>query len=94
MADQIRGKPWQDRPLKICPAEFDRYVLTHEVTGFRKALKKRCDGRIVQVRRTQPEVSNLRQLRLLRARRERPCGRRTAEKRDDVAAFIRSPRRQ
>ena len=52
MANQIRGKLWQDRQLKICPAEFDRYVLAHEVTGFRKALKERCDGRIVQIRQT------------------------------------------
>ena len=33
MANQIRGKLWQDRQLKICPAEFDRYVGANALIG-------------------------------------------------------------
>ena len=44
---------------------------------------------------TESEITDHRHLRLLRARRERPCHRRAAEQRDELATLIiRSPRRR
>src|SRR5262249_22229817 len=66
---------------------FDGDVLTLDVAIFRQpALKCRYQmGRILS--RSGAEIPDHRHLRLLRARRKRPCGRRTTEQRDELAAL-------
>ena len=44
------GKPWQERILIICRAEFDRHVLPRDVTGFGEALTEGDGSGRVRVR--------------------------------------------
>ena len=66
-------------------AIFGRDILARNVTGFLQTLAERGrEVRRVGKRRT-PEKSDHRHRRLLRARREWPCGRSAGEKRNELA---------
>src|SRR5205814_6662771 len=86
-ANQVSREARKSIVLTLRPAVFDHDVLTFEMTGCTKAsaecLNKRCEwsGRCAV------EKTDHRHRRLLRARRERPRRRRTAEQRDELAAF-------
>src|SRR5262249_47212681 len=62
-----------------------RDVAPLDVTGFRQALAEYRRLRHERPGRTRTKKSDHRHRRLLRARRERPRGRRAAEQRDEVA---------
>src|SRR5262249_21137137 len=84
-ANEIGRQLWQAIISAFRPAIFDRHVLALDVTGLSEALPERghelgpfsSEGGI--------DEADHRHRRLLRARRERPRGRRTAEQRDEVA---------
>ena len=84
-ADQIGRQRRQPIELALGPAIFDRDVAALDVAGFAQALAERG-----QVRRSRTlsaiaaEKPDHRHRRLLRARRERPRGRRAAEQRDEL----------
>ena len=67
------------------PTEFDRNVPALRVAGLGKALSKCSEQASVWLGRTGMQEANHRNLRLLRARRERPRHRRTADKRNELA---------
>src|SRR5262249_15825424 len=70
------------------PAIFDRHVPALDITGLAQALVKCAQPACPQIRRLAADVSDHRHCRLLRARRERPRGRRrAADQRDELAAF-------
>src|SRR5262249_22187156 len=73
--------------LPVSPAVFDRDVLTFHKSGFVEAFAEGGQIEPIVVERTDTEKSDHRQRRLLRARRERPCGRRAAEKRYEHATL-------
>jgi hypothetical protein len=76
--NQIGGQGGHSIVLTIRPMIFDRNVSAFGIAGLAQALTKlRSDIRAGTVRRENP---NHRQRRLLRARRERPYGRRAARK--------------
>src|SRR5262245_32077817 len=85
--DQVGGQRRQSVILPFRPAILDRRVLTLECAGFLQALAERCEERLKPVRRRAVEKPDHRHRRLLRPRRERPCRCRTAEQRDELAAF-------
>src|SRR5262245_46386172 len=68
----------------MCPAVLDRDVLTFAITCFSKTLAE-CRYLRGVFGRLRIEEPNYRHRRLLRARRERPRDRRTADERDEVA---------
>src|SRR5262249_59298490 len=68
--------------LIVRPAVFDRCVLALVVAGFLEALPKRRHMCGVYLCRWAAKEPDHRHRRLLRARRERPRGRRAAAKRD------------
>src|SRR4029077_5415733 len=75
---------WQAIHLTFSPAVFDADIAVLDVTGLTQALAERgnhvseCSGR------SAVEESDDRQLRLLRPRSERPCGR-TADQRGEIS---------
>jgi hypothetical protein len=69
----------------VRPPEFDRDVPALCVAGLGKALSKCREQAGVWLCRTGMQEADHRNLWLLRARRERPCRRRAAEQRDDLA---------
>jgi hypothetical protein len=85
-ANEIGRQLWQPIESAFCPAIFDRHVLAFEVTGLSKALPER-GHKVAPLRGgggvKEPDYWHRL---LLRARRERPRGRRAAEKRDELAA--------
>src|SRR5207245_882356 len=64
---------------------FDRYVLALDIAGVFEALAKCTQTIRIRVRRCGEEDPDYRHRCLLRARRERPCRRRAAEQRDELA---------
>jgi hypothetical protein len=62
-------------------------VAAFEKASFAQALTKRCDLRCVSLCRCRSKEPDHRHRSLLRARRERPCSSRSAEQRDEDAAF-------
>src|SRR5262249_13374496 len=67
------------------PAELDRYVLALFEACVAQAFTERGQALATHLRSGRAEISHHRHRRLLRARRERPCGRRAAEQRDERA---------
>jgi hypothetical protein len=65
--------------LTLCPAPFDCDISAFRIAGFVETLPKRGNGMRQIVRRLGIEKPDHRHRRLLRARRKRPCGSRTAE---------------
>src|SRR5262249_9340488 len=91
-ANEIRQQHWKSIVLILRPAVFDSHVLALDIAGFAQATTERAQTAREHVRRFTAEVSDHRHRRLLRARRERPYGRRTAEQRYEVAPFIKKTR--
>src|SRR5262249_20787275 len=87
LLNQIDRQRWQSVILAVRPAVLDRHVLTLDVAGFLQTLPEPSHHRPVAVRRSAVEKPNRRHRRLLRARRERPCCRRAAEKGDERATL-------
>src|SRR5262249_17591734 len=71
----------------IRPAVFDRYILALDIAGFGQALTEGGSHRRVRPGRRTVEKPDHRHRRLLRARRLRPCRRRAAEQRYELASF-------
>ena len=69
------------------PAVFERHVLALDIAGLFQALAKGAQALGDRLRRSGLEEADHRHRRLLRARRERPRGRRAAEQRDELAPF-------
>src|SRR5262249_46333504 len=86
MGDEISGKRRQPIVLTFRPAIFDGYVSSFDIACLIETLTE-C-GYLVRraVGRCAVEEPDHRHRRLLRARRERPCGC-AAEQRDELAAF-------
>src|SRR5262245_8747391 len=72
--------------LTICPAVVDHDVLTLDKASFVQSLANNGDRMRIGSGRTAAEESNHRQPTLLRARRERPRSRCSAEQRDERAS--------
>src|SRR5262245_64168587 len=85
-AYQIGCEIGQSVVLVLRPAILNRHILALDVAGFTKALAE-CGQKAGINRPRAVEESYHRHRRLLRARRERPCRRRAAEKRDELATF-------
>ena len=79
-ADQIGQQCRQVIVLTVQPVVLDRHVLAFDSAGFVEAFAE--PGRIAHgaIRRPAIDKPDQRQRRLLRARHERPCGCRTAER--------------
>ena len=84
-ANQIGGERRQSIILALRPAVFDRHVPALDSAGFVQALAECSEPLRERPRRHPAEEPNHRHRRLLRARGERPPGRRAAEKRDELA---------
>jgi ATP dependent DNA ligase domain len=72
-------------PLTLRPTVYDRHVLTFDEAGFAQASSECLHEMRGILRRPGAQIPDRRQL-LLRARRERPRGRRAAKQRDELAA--------
>src|SRR5262249_38462705 len=83
----IGRKPRRSLQWILSPAVFDRDVLLLDIAVILEALAKSAQTLGRPVRRCRVEEPNNRQRALLRASRGRPCSRRTAKQRDDLAAF-------
>src|SRR5262249_12270120 len=86
-AHQFTGQRRQLIILTVRPAIFDCYVLALDMTRLLQGLSKRAQTLHVVLKRCGSEEADHRECRLLRACRERPRGRRAAEKRDEVATL-------
>ena len=73
-----RSRPWLTTFAPICG-------VMSNVTGFRSGLVEPAHAAPPWIRRFGAEEPNHRHRRLLRARTERPCDRRAAEQRDELA---------
>src|SRR5262249_18677504 len=69
------------------PAIDDRHVLAFDIARVLQAAVKSAQAVQGCLSRDSVEKSNHRHRRLLRARRQRPCGGRAAPERDELAAF-------
>src|SRR5262249_14209690 len=69
------------------PAEFNRHVAAFDVSGFPQAFAECLQAFDAILRRTASDKPDHRHCRLLRARRERPRGRRAAHERDELASL-------
>src|ERR1700746_3181036 len=85
MAYQIGCEVGQSVGLVLRPAILDRHILALDVAGFTKALPKCGQIACTISKRRAAEDPDHRWRSLLRARRERPRGRRAAEQRDEIA---------
>src|SRR5262249_39661415 len=85
-ANQLGRERWQTVQLSLGPAIFDGDVLAFDVAGLLQALAECSQPVSISVRRLAVDKANHRNRGLLRARRQRPCCRRTAEQRDECAA--------
>src|SRR5262249_45790410 len=72
--------------LTLGPAVFNRHVVALDVPALLETLAKCGEHVRKRIGRCLVEKSDHRHCRLLRARRERPCGSRAAEQRDERAA--------
>jgi len=70
--------------MSFRPAVFDRHVFALHVTGFFEALAKCAQTLPKRIGRRGVKITNHRRRRLLRDRRQRPRGRRTAEQADEL----------
>src|SRR5215813_13734874 len=90
-ADEIGHQFRKSGKVVPCPAVFNCYVLTLDVAGFAQSFAERCQQARRRLRRIRMHISDDRNARLLRARRERPKKRsrrrRTAEQRYELAAL-------
>src|SRR5262245_5430985 len=78
--------------LPLRPAVYDRYILALDIAAILQTLAKSTQTVGAYVRRCRRvEETDHRHRRLLRAGRQRPRGRRTAEQRDEFAAFHAEP---
>jgi hypothetical protein len=84
--DQVGGERWQSIVLAFSPAELDCNVLTFDVTAFGQTVPERGHKTRERRGRSAVQIPHHRHRRLLRPRRERPCRRRAAEQRDELAA--------
>src|SRR5262245_54090817 len=75
--------------MSLCPAIFDCNVLAFDKAPVFQTLTERSQELRVVAGRPGAEEPNHRHRRLLRPRRERPRGRRAAEKRDELAPLHR-----
>ena len=79
-ADEVGGEVGKSLVLGVCPAVFDCNVLPLKVAGFAQALAEVSDVTSAGLLRAGTKKPDYWLRLLLRPRRERPCGRRTAEK--------------
>jgi hypothetical protein len=86
-ADEIGRQCRQPIILAFGPAVFDSDVLALDMSGVGQTLPERRDNRRIVAKRPAVEKSDQRQRRLLRARRERPSGRRATDQCDELAAL-------
>src|SRR5262249_17763997 len=85
--DQISRQFRQSVVLALSRTVLNRDVLPLRITSFLQALTE-CTHQVHGAfNRRAPEEPNHRPRRLLRARRERPCGSHAAEQRDELAAI-------
>jgi hypothetical protein len=87
-ADQLGRQLRQSFELIIGPAVFDRHVLALNKAGVFEALAKSAQPSGMPIERLRVEKPDHRHRGLLRPRRERPRGRRAAEKRYELATMI------
>src|SRR5262245_15371506 len=85
--DQFRRQRWQSIVLTLSRPILDHYVLALEIASFRQTLEERSHKMRRAVNRGTPKKPNHRHGYLLRAPRQRPQGRRTADQRDELAAL-------
>src|ERR1700730_155730 len=93
-AYQIGCEVWQSVGLVLRPAIFDRQILAFDITSFFQNLAERAQAVCVKVGRIDGKESYHRHRGLLRTRRKRPCGRRTAKKLDELAPLHVLPQAQ
>ena len=82
---QLGGQSRQPVEATIGRAIFDRNVATFDIAGVLQALSDGAEHSIIEL--SARKQANQRHARLLRARREWPRGRRTAEQRYEVASM-------
>src|SRR3984893_2825246 len=82
--NQIGRQFRQSIVLVVRPAIFDGHVFALDMAGLAQALAERANTVGVLVARCEVEEPDHRHRLLLRPRRERPCGRRAAEKRNEI----------
>jgi len=85
-ANQIGRERWKSIKLTLGKAVFDGDVLAFDVAGLLEALQERGDLLAQRSACSGAQKSDHRHQGLLRAARERPCGSRTAEQRDELAS--------
>jgi hypothetical protein len=85
--NQIGRQCRQSVILAVRPAKFDCHIAAPDETSFAQTLVERAQTVRHFVGRSDAEKPCDRHRRLLRARRERPRGRRAAEQRDELAPF-------
>src|SRR5262249_19319912 len=83
LAHKIGGEPRQSIVLPLCPTIVDGDVLTLDNACFIETLADDRNERCVDSERTAAEQPNHRKRTLLRARRERPRGRRASKQLDE-----------
>src|SRR6516164_3452560 len=84
-ANQIGGHRGKPIVLALCPAIFDRHIAPFGIAVFAHSSPKRTQPGCEHVARASIEEPDHRHRWLLRARSERPRGRRAAEQRDELA---------
>src|SRR5262249_20117621 len=77
--------------LTFCPAVFNADIAVLDIADLNEALPERGNGIFECSGRSAVEEPDHRYRRLLRACRERRCGHRAAQKRDELPASHRSP---
>jgi len=84
-ADEVIHERRQAMVLAVHPVVLDHHVLAFDVAGVVEAFAERSDIAYGVLGRPAVDEADYRR-RLLRAYRERPCDRRAAEQRDELAA--------
>ena len=85
--NQIGRQSRQAVNVSFRPAVFDPYIQTLDIARFFQALTERDNEAYIFRGAPRVQKANHRHRRLLRAYREGPCDRRTAEQRDELAAL-------
>jgi hypothetical protein len=83
-ADKFSGQQRKPFDSIVCPPVHNCYVLALDVTGIFQALAKSSQSVFRRVRGPGIEISDNRYCWLLRMSRERPSGRRTTKKFDEL----------
>src|SRR5262245_44471694 len=86
-ADEVSHERRQAIVSAVQPIVLDNHVLTLDVAGFAEASAERSGMASGGIGPPTADEADGRHRRLLRARRERPRGRRAAEQRDELAPF-------